>query len=125
VFTQVGIPASGAGELFRQAYSGELDIDSVRSAAERYQVLTPVSTGQNEGLTEDERYTQQRIAGAGSSGIPPSAGQDPRELAIAEIMAIPYKLGDDPNERAQQVMAVVRRLETGHPEVGRFTNPNN
>ena len=42
-FTRAGIADSGLGSLFRKAYDGPADADSIRKAAEEYGILQPVS----------------------------------------------------------------------------------
>jgi hypothetical protein len=123
VFAEVGIPTTGIGSLFREAYKGDLTPEAVKSAAEGYGVLGAPSEPEDSGLTEAERATQQRIAGAGT-GVPP-AGSDPRVEAANKIMAIPYVPGEDPAIRQGQIMEIVRSLEDSNPELGRYTNPNN
>ena len=51
-FAKVGIPDDGIGKLFRKAYDGEADADSIRKAAEEYGILggapAPQSSNQSE-----------------------------------------------------------------------------
>lgn len=124
VFAEVGIPSAGMGSLFRDAYQGDLSPEAVKAAAEGYGILGGAqSDGQQDGLTEAEREAQRRIAGAGS-GLPPQPGSDPREVIMQKIREIPFHVGDDPAQKQEEIMALVRQLENEHPEVGRFTSPN-
>ena len=123
VFAQVGIPTSGAGALFRQAYQGDLDLAFVKAAAESYEVLAPAGQStQDQGMSSEERAAAQRIAGAGT-GIPPAGSNVMADFA-AKIQAVPYNK-DNPQESQRQVMELVHQMEDAHPELGRYTNPNN
>lgn len=75
-FTKAGIPETGLGKLFRDAYNGEADADAIRKSAEEYGILqAPASF---DGASDAELDALRRTQGAtvGSSGATPDAEQE-------------------------------------------------
>jgi len=110
-FTEAGIPASGVGQLFRDAYQGDLSAEAVRAAAESYGILEQSQSEQG-GLSPEERAAQQRILGGTGAGGS-SAGRDPRDEMLQRIRSA---------TNAHEVMDLVREMENTHPELGRYTS---
>lgn len=95
-FTRAGIADSGLGSLFRKAYDGPADADSIRKAAEEYGILQPVSAAPAEvdnSHAELEALRRAQGATIGTSGAHPNPGEEfYTQLAEAkspeEVMAI-------------------------------------
>ena len=73
--TRAGIPDNGLGSLFRRAYDGPMDVESIRKAAEDYGILQP---SREVPATDAELDALRRTQGAtvGSSGARPDQGQE-------------------------------------------------
>jgi hypothetical protein len=73
-FTRAGIPESGIGNLFRKAYDGPADAESIRKAAEEYGILP--QQVQDSSNTELEALRRASGATIGSVGATPDAAMD-------------------------------------------------
>lgn len=78
-FTRAGIPESGLGSLFRKAYDGPADADSIRRSAEEYGVIngTPAAPAEVDS-SHAELDALRRAQGAtiGTTGAHPDPSQE-------------------------------------------------
>lgn len=76
LFTEAGIPKSGAGALLRKAYDGAADIEAIRKAAEEYGVIQPEAPVVDTSNQELEALRRAQGATAGTTGAMPSPDQE-------------------------------------------------
>lgn len=76
LFTEAGIPKSGAGALLRKAYDGAADIEAIRKAAEEYGVLQPAAPVVDTSNQELEALRRAQGATAGTTGAMPAPDQE-------------------------------------------------
>jgi len=71
-FDRAGIPEDGMGEMFRDGYQGELDVEAITADATARGLLEPAA----EGLTEQEQAQDDvaldRISAATAGAAPPT-----------------------------------------------------
>jgi hypothetical protein len=91
--TAAGVPEHPAREVVFASYDGPLDVDSIKSYAERMGIISK----EPDGPTEAELAAQRQILNAGG-GLPPSSGDI--DLAVALRNA----------KSQQEVMAIVREV---------------
>ena len=77
-YSRIGIPENGVGALFRKAYDGPGDPDSIRKAAEEYGIIQSQSSEPVSIASDPELEALRRTQGAtvGSSGAMPDPGQE-------------------------------------------------
>lgn len=80
VFDDLGIPPEKTGKLFRDSYSGDLDPEAVRKAAEEYGVIDPPPPPEPSVPGED-LDAHQRASEATAVSEPPPDLQDKLDAA--------------------------------------------
>jgi hypothetical protein len=104
-FAKVGIPDDGIGKLFRKAYDGEADADSIRKAAEEYGILGGAPAPQSSNQSELEALRRAQGATIGTSGALPDPGQE----FMARVNA-----ANSPEE----IMSIIQETQTSAPGLG-------
>ncbi len=95
-FDRLGIPETGAGQLFRETYQGDASADAIRAQADKYGLLTPTPppAPPQQNFRQDElnalRNVQDSVGNLGAQ--PDPQGEVLSQLLKAkdsdEIMAI-------------------------------------
>jgi len=110
-FAKAGIPEDKLGSLFRRAYDGEADAESIRKAAEEYGILQTASTSPEPQSNNSELDALRRAQGAtiGTSGSFPDPGQE--FLSAVQSATSP-----------EQILELVRQASSSNPELGLWTS---
>lgn len=118
-FERANIPAAGPGLLFRENYKGDPSADAIKSAAEKYGILSPqqqqADTSQEEEL-QRLRTSQQSV---GDQAHTPNVAD--------EIRAKMLKVDESnlsPDEKSAAIMEIVRQhnltMDTSESGSSRF-----
>jgi hypothetical protein len=76
-FTKAGIPEDGVGKLFRKAYDGDTDAESIRQSAAEYGLGSQAEQSSEINEVQEELERHRNIAGAtGSNASGPTAEQE-------------------------------------------------
>ena len=111
-FSKAGIPESGVGSLFRKAYDGSADADSIRKAAEEYGILqtSEMEVEQiNSNAAELDALRRAQGATIGTSGALPDPGQE--FLSRIQSATTP-----------EEVLEFVKQASSSNPELGLWTS---
>ena len=109
-FTKAGIPEDGVGKLFRKAYDGDIDTDSIKDSASEYGIGQASEQSAEADQVQAELERHRNIAGATGTNVSGPTPEQEFDAALdaaeneAEAKAVIAKYGESVGVRlaAQQ-----------------------
>jgi hypothetical protein len=118
-FTKAGIPDGKLGEMFMKSYEGEMDAESIKTAAAEIGIGGASPTDPHTEAADPmvaELAARRRAAGAtGAATVTTAAGNIPGTQADYES-----RIRSATSER--EVMAIVAEAQSNHPDLGIYVS---